>query len=141
MKKLFVLLLICLCGCSTLEKTTVCKLDSETLKITNTLVSKNDRLLNQTNVNEMDYSQFGFTEETMKLTAENYKAVYKNIGVQYTYSIEENILKETVKVDYESTDFEKLASAGLIDITATNAKIVSLEKTLESYKQQGFTCE
>ena len=142
MKKLCLLLLICcLFGCGSKETTTVCKLENDVVTITNTLVSVKDKLIKQTNVNQLEFTKYGYTAEQMKYAAENYKSVYDKIGVEYTYSIDGNYLKETVVVDYENTDFNQLASAGLIESVDENVKVVSLEKTLDSYKKQGFTCE
>lgn len=141
MKKLLSLLLVCcLFGCAS-EKTTVCKLESNTMKITNTLVSKNDKVLKQTNMNELNYIQFGYNKDSITVIANNYQTVYGQVGVEYSYTIDDTYLKETVVVDYQNADFEKLASVGLIQSSSKNIKFVSLETTLDSYKDQGFTCK
>lgn len=145
MKKIAILLTLCLlAGCSGANDnttTTVCSVEIEGLKTTNTLVANEDKIVSQKIENEMDYSAWELSEEDVKDAVETYKGLYDIDGVSYEYEIKDNILTEKISVNFEKADFDELKDVNLINTENENITYVSLEKTIESLEDYGFSCK
>ena len=144
MKKFFSLIL-CLsllsaCNQKVETKETVCTYTQDGLTITNILVSQEDVVLTQTLKNELDYEKFGYTSETIQMVVDMYKTAYEQAGIEYNVTYEGNILIEESTVDFQTADIVQLVTLGLIQVDG-NTQYISLEKTVKSIQEEGFTCK
>lgn len=145
MKKLLVMLMAAtvLCGCGGSAKVEKAVYEGEIngAKIRNEIEYSDDKVLKQTTVSEINYTELGLTKEVVEQTVEPFKTKYKIDGVSYTAEITEEKLVETTTIDYEKADFDKLKSAQLITSTKEDGKImyISYEQTVKNLEKAGLT--
>lgn len=143
MKKLLVLCcLFCLVGCSSEpeKKTVVCEADIQGVNQKITLEAEDDDLTVQKTESTLDFGSLGITEEQIKEVTKEFEDEYDLNGMRYTYSIEGTVLTEKIIVDYKMADLKELLDNGIIESEEENVTSVSLKQTVESLKEQGFTC-
>lgn len=81
-----------------------------------------------------------YDENTIRLRAAEVQLEYALVaGLEYTYSISNGVLTETFVMDLSTPEnISSLAGKGLVD-NALNAESVSIQKTIDNMKAQGFT--
>lgn len=146
MKKLTVLLcVLCLVGCSntkTEKITKVCTLESDGIKITNTLEAEDDKIIVQTTESSIDYSYLDVTEEMLKGIMDEISAAYSELeGVEYTYSMDGSSVNDKTVVDYTKADLAALLEAGILESEEEKINYVSLEQTVKALEEMGLTCK
>lgn len=153
MKKLLGLLLcgLVLTGCSgAKETTTVCqgdlgKVNNISVSQTADIEAEGDTVKKMTTVATYDFtdvlSDYYTMEDAESMIKENVN--YDSLkGVTTKFETKDNTVILTVTVDYDKADMSALESAGLI--TSENGKtpdFVSLEKTVDGFKDEGATCK
>lgn len=146
MKKILTLsiIMLALVGCSnSIPATVVCSVEDEETTITDTMVSKGDKVQTSTLVAVSDYEveieEAEYTTEDLEIVHELRKANYANLdGVKYEYEVNGTIVTETLSFDYEKTSFEDLYEADLLDNPKSD--YISLSQTQKNYENQGFNC-
>lgn len=150
MKKIVALLCACLLvGCSQQEESgkVVCKQEADDMKTTITLNAKGDVVNTQIQekvTNLSFFEEIGIDKDGLKEKAEEVKkqyAAYK--GIEYQYEIQENSIVETFEITYDKENFEDLIELQLIipDDESGKVDFISLEKTVEGFESDGFTCK
>ena len=140
MKKIvlcFCLLLVC---CSNKQTTTICAFTQENVKIVNTIVAQDDKVIKQTLENEINYKNLELTKEDVVELANEYVESYDLEGLNYSFEVNDEHLLETITVDYSILDIQKLMNIGFIE-SVEDAKYISLKETLTTLKDTGFICE
>lgn len=140
MKKIVLCLCLLLVGCSNKETTTVCAFTQENVKIVNTIVAQDDKVIKQTLENEIHYKNLELTKEDVVELANEYVESYDLEGLNYSFEVNEEHLLETITVDYSIVDIQELMNIGFIE-SVEDAKYISLKETLTTLKDTGFICE
>ena len=140
MKKIVLCLCLLLVGCSNKETTTVCAFTQENVKIVNTIVAQEDKVIKQTLENEIHYKNLELTKEDVVELANEYVESYDLEGLNYSFEVNEEHLLETITVDYSIVDIQELMNIGFIE-SVDDAKYISLKETLTTLKDTGFICE
>ena len=140
MKKIVLCLCLLLVGCSNKETTTVCAFTQENVKIVNTIVAQDDKVIKQTLENEINYKNLELTKEDVVELANEYVDSYDLEGLNYSFEVNEEHLLETITVDYSIVDIQELMNIGFIE-SVEDAKDISLKETLTTLKDTGFICE
>lgn len=146
MKKMLCVLmavLLMMSGCAKdEEKKAVCKLETDGIVEEMTLNALNDQVLKTTSVMRLPFAMYEIeTEEEKALFTEQMISglEYDGITVETKSTEDEFVLEMTV--DYETVSFEDLVLLGMIASEEADSEIVSFEKTLESLKLSGYSCE
>ena len=140
MKKIVLCLCLLLVGCSNKETTTICALTQENVKVVNTIVAQEDKVIKQTLENEIHYKNLELTKEDVVELANEYVESYDLEGLNYSFEVNEEHLLETITVDYSIVDIQELMNIGFIE-SVEDAKYISLKETLTTLKDTGFICE
>ena len=140
MKKNVLCFCLLLVGCSNKETTTVCALTQENVKVVNTIVAQEDKVIKQTLENEIHYKNLELTKEDVVELANEYVESYDLEGLNYSFEVNEEHLLETITVDYSIVDIQELMNIGFIE-SVEDAKYISLKETLTTLKDTGFICE
>lgn len=140
MKKIVLCFCLFLVGCSNKETTTVCAFTQENVKIVNTIVAQDDKVIKQTLENEIHYKNLELTKEDVVELANEYVESYDLEGLNYSFEVNEEHLLETITVDYSIVDIQELMNIGFIE-SVEDAKYISLKETLTTLKDTGFICE
>lgn len=140
MKKIVLCFCLLLVGCSNKETTTVCAFTQENVKIVNTIVAQEDKVIKQTLENEIHYKNLELTKEDVVELANEYVESYDLEGLNYSFEVNEEHLLETITVDYSIVDIQELMNIGFIE-SVEDAKYISLKETLTTLKDTGFICE
>ncbi len=140
MKKIVLCLCLLLVGCSNKETTTVCALTQENVKVVNTIVAQDDKVIKQTLENEINYKNLELTKEDVVGLANEYVDSYDLEGLSYSFEVNEQHLLETITIDYSTVNIQELMNIGLIE-SIDDAKYISLKETLTTLKDTGFICE
>lgn len=140
MKKIVLCLCLLLVGCSNKETTTVCAFTQENVKVVNTIVAQEDKVIKQTLENEIHYKNLELTKEDVVELANEYVESYDLEGLNYSFEVNEEHLLETITVDYSIVDIQELMNIGFIE-SVEDAKYISLRETLTTLKDTGFICE
>lgn len=142
MKKISIILglLLILTACSSTQQKVVLEKDSEGGKTTRTYYADGDVVYRQEVVNVIDSNYLSVTPEDVKSRLEETQNAYNNIkGTTYDYKMDEDgIITEQISVDFKDLDtdaYQKLYSG---NIEGDLSKGVSLQKSVEYVKQQGF---
>ena len=146
MKKLVVLLCaLCLVGCSGKEAekiTKVCTMESDGMKVTNTLEAEDDKVVKQTAESSVDFSDLDATEADIKDVMDELASGYDDLkGVQYSYTIDGTTVNDKTIVDYTQADLDQLLEMGILESEEESVGYVSLEQTVKSLEDMGFTCK
>lgn len=75
---------------------------------------------------------------------ESYKTLYNIPGVEYKVEFNDSkneAFVECLIIDYEKSSYDDLVEAGLIIKSPDKNKQVSLTKTIELFKSQGYSCK
>ena len=142
MKKLSLLLalLIILTACSSTQQKVVFEKDSEGAKTTITYHADGDVVYRQEVVNVIDSNYLSVTPDDVKSQLEETQNAYNNIkGTTYDYNMDEDgIITEKISVDFKDLDTEAYQKLNSGNIDGDLSKGVSLQKSVEYVKQQGF---
>ena len=140
MKKIVLCLCLLFVGCSNKETTTICAFTQENVKIVNTIVAQEDKVIKQTLENEIHYKNLELTKEDVVELANEYVESYDLEGFNYSFEVNEEHLLETIIVDYSIVNIQELMNIGFIE-SVDDAKYISLNETLTTLKDTGFICE
>ena len=140
MKKIALCLCLLLVGCSNKETTTICAFTQENVKVVNTIIAQEDKVIKQTLENEIHYKNLELTKEDVVELANEYVESYDLEGLNYSFEVNDEHLLETIIIDYSTVNIQELMNIGLIE-SVDNAKYISLKETLTTLKDTGFICE
>lgn len=142
MKKISIILalLLILTACSSTQQKVVFEKDSEGAKTTITYHADGDVVYRQEVVNVIDSNYLSVTPEDVKSSLEETQNAYNNIkGTTYDYNMDEDgIITEKISVDFKDLDTEAYQKLNSGNIDGDLSKGVSLQKSVEYVKQQGF---
>lgn len=119
--------------------------EQEGVSMEYTLDATGDIVHTITQVSSVDCSLY--TEEQVEMiqaSIEEYAGVYEAYeGVEYTSSVEDGFMSETIKIDVSDKDtIDELSESGLLPIEGDGeVSLISLEKTVESLEGQGWTVQ
>ncbi len=131
------------CGGSVQTKTFVASKNGVDLEVTYTF--SGDRVLKQTANNKIPYSALGVTtKEEAKAILDPISQQYQGIeGLEEKLDYGETQAIETLTIDYEKVDFEKLTTGEIpgvmIDEAAAKAKKISMKESEKLLLESGFT--
>ncbi len=124
------------------EQVVTYKLNQSGTESTLTYYAKGDRVYKQTAKNVIPYSAYGFknAEEAKALFDDALKKVDGIEGYSDTIEYTENSIIETVEVNYDIVDLEKVKEVPGVYLGDTSAKGgVSLSKSVEYLEKNGYT--
>lgn len=127
------------------EQSVTLNYEMEGVTMEYTLDATGDIVHTITQVSSVDCS--AYTEEqvaVLQSSLEEYATVYEAYeGVEYSSSVEEGFMYETIKIDVTDQDtISELSEAGLLPIEGDSAiTFISLEKTVESLESQGWVVQ
>lgn len=144
---LVITMLLALVGCGSMEpqsKTATLTYNDEANGISYVyyLEAIGDKCQKLTQTTNLDCSLYdGEQIEYMKEAMETYAGIYEAYeGVSYTSQISDTQLTETLTVDLSDMALVKsLSDAGLLPMENGDADYISLKKTVDSLKNQGWT--
>lgn len=148
MKKILVLLisLLCFCGCSTKKTTTtVCKLDTMGMLDSMEIISEGDKVTNLIETVTIKWADFEIETEDDKTLLEttmlDFFEVLEDIdGIKISSKKTDEALNITVKMDIVNGDLDAMKEIGILNFDEDTVSI-SLEKSIEGLKENGYTCE
>lgn len=122
-----IFLVSCSSGSSTEEESY--SLESNGMVSTITFEYKDDKVLKQTAVNEINYEDVGLTKEQLKESMTQLEDSYKDVdGVDFEIEYGDKQAVETLVIDYDKVDPEELQ--GLSGVTfGSDAESISGEET------------
>lgn len=135
------LMVLSMAACSSSEpQTVVLTMEQNGVSIDYQLDAKGDIVQKITQTTTMDCS--AYTEDQIAAVEEavaQYEAAYNAIeGVTYTAGLEGTDFVETIIIDTTDEDtISELSAQGLVPVEGEG--LISLEKTVELMKEQGFT--
>lgn len=135
------LMVLSMAACSSSEpQTVVLTMEQNGVSIDYQLDAKGDIVQKITQTTTMDCS--AYTEDQIAAVEEavaQYEAAYNAIeGVTYTAGLEDTDFVETIIIDTTDEDtISELSAQGLVPVEGEG--LISLEKTVELMKEQGFT--
>ena len=145
MKKLFILLVVCMllglsaCG-GKKPVTTVCTTNYEGVNVKNTLVSEGDKLTSIKYENQItvDSTLIPYLQSAV----EEYAKQLENVkGVTYKYTISDTSVTESTEIDYTTADLSSLVKLGIVEeVDGKVPTYIGLEPTLNNMKELGCTC-
>ncbi|MDO4604357.1 MAG: DUF1307 domain-containing protein [Helcococcus sp.] len=142
MKKISIILglLLILTACSSTQQKVVLEKDSEGAKTTITYHADGDVVYRQEVVYVIDSNYLSVTPDDVKSRLEETQNVYNNIkGTTYEYNMDEDgIVTEQISVDFKDLDVEAYQKLNSGNIDGDISKGVSLQRSVEYVKQQGF---
>lgn len=147
MKKLLVLGLLLTtilvgCGSSKKETVTVCTQELGGISYSVTYKAEGDKVTSMEQVSVTDSTGSGYTaeqiEEMLQSYADNYNAM---TGVSYNYTFEDEILTETILVDFNKTSNSDLIALAILSASDADVDYISLDMTVKSLESQGITCK
>lgn len=152
----FVLLVACIgvifSGCASKKTIEEAKVDivEETKTLCTTLLdsreesilftSKDDKVTSYLNTMSIDTSKSKLS--TVEEIVDRYVSIAKNVkGVTHEYTIDGDVINQTLFVDFSVADVQELGSAGmiLVDRNATHLSLKEYTNQLEKYSD--YTCE
>lgn len=133
-------MLLILTACSSTQQKVVFEKDSEGAKTTITYHADGDVVYRQEVVNVIDSNYLSVTPDDVKSRLEETQNAYNNIkGTTYDYNMDEDgIITEKISVDFKDLDTEAYQKLNSGNIDGDLSKGVSLQKSVEYVKQQGF---
>ena len=135
------LMVLSMAACSSSEpQTVVLTMEQNGVSIDYQLDAKGDIVQKITQTTTMDCS--AYTEDQIAAVEEavaQYEAAYNAIeGVTYTAGLEDTDFEKTIIIDTTDEDtISELSAQGLVPVEGEG--LISLEKTVELMKEQGFT--
>lgn len=131
------------CGGGNEEQMVTLLYEQDGVTMEYTMEATGDKVHTITQVSKMDCSLY--TEEQVALveqSLEEYSAVYDEYeGVEYSYTLEDAMISETIKMDVSDSDtIDALSESGLLPIEG-EADYISLEKTVDNLEEQGWTVQ
>lgn len=139
MKKLLAVLVpvLLLTGCGSSETTTTCTFKEGPTETTATFTSKGDKVSKQVeeSVIVLDAETKTYASTLVSLLESELKDIK---GVTFTDKTKDDKLILTITVDYTKADFDELAKKDLVE---SGVDYISLEKTVESFEKDGYTCK
>lgn len=140
------LMSLSLAACGGVEEQSVTlNYEMEGVNMEYTLDAAGDVVHTITQVSSVDCS--AYTEDQVAMlqsSLEEYATVYDAYeGVEYSSSVEEGFMYETIKIDVSEQDtISELSEAGLLPIESDSAvTFISLEKTVENLESQGWVVQ
>lgn len=152
MKKLVVSLfaLAMLAGCGSKEpQTVVCTKASEGTEVTlnaegdtvNTQVYKESVFITTLGLTEADFGEGADREAKLaELKTELYSQVEGIEGITVTLELTDGKLIATETYDFNVVDMDKLEELDLVEGGLLSSDSISLEKTVDGYKEAGMVC-
>lgn len=118
---------------------TVLKFNNEQYKSTVTYYADGDYVHKEEVVNVINLSKNSISEDEIKEKMESQKSIYDTVpGLEYTYNFgDDGEATERLVIDYKNLDFEEFKKLGGI-LEGDYTKGVSLKKSIEVYKQNGY---
>ena len=141
LKAISILLLAFLVGCSgTKEETKVFTKKQSGVTMELTYYYKGDKVVKQTSKNTIVYADLGLDKERVKKTIEPVMKKYQGIeGLEDKVDFQETQALETLTIDYSKAKLSQLKGIPGITVNAEDGQDVSMKKSEELLKQQGFT--
>ena len=141
LKAISILLLAFLVGCSgTKEETKVFTKQQKGVTMELTFYYKGDKVVKQTSKNTMVYADLGLDKEQVKKTIEPVMKKYQGIeGLEDKVDFQETQALETLTIDYSKAKLSQLKGRPGITVNAEDGQDVSMKKSEEWLKEQGFT--
>ncbi|WP_167628419.1 YehR family lipoprotein [Listeria valentina] len=126
------------CGEEAKTKTFELEQNGATMEVTYTY--KGDKVLKQTSKNKIPYSAMGVTskdqaKEKLQSTVKQYQGI-KGLKENITYG--DNAVSETVAIDYEKVDLDKVSGISGIMIEGDAKNGISMKQSEKMLKDQGF---
>ena len=125
------------------KKTLVCTSESEE---TITFDAKGDEITNMTQTFYMTFDSLGITEDMdasqmEQIINDSLSQTYSDIeGVSVSGTVEDNRVKVTVNIDYETADMDVLIEKGLLKEGEMENQYISLKETQNDYTDNGYAC-
>jgi len=141
LKAISILLLAFLVGCSgTKEETKVYTKQQKGVTMELTFYYKGDKVVKQTSKNTIVYADLGLTKEQVKKQLDPVAKKYQGIeGLEDKLDFQETQVVENLTIDYTKAKLSQLKGMPGITIEAEDGQDVSMKKSEELLKQQGFT--
>ena len=141
LKAISILLLAFLVGCSgTKEETKVFTKQEKGVKMELTFYYKGDKVVKQTSKNTIVYADLGLGKEQVKKAIEPVMKKYQGIeGLEDKVDFQETQALETLTIDYSKAKLSQLKGIPGITVNAEDGQDVSMKKSEELLKNQGFT--
>lgn len=142
---LIITLLLALVGCGSTEPTTTTLTYDDVangISYVYELEAVGDKCQKMTQTTRLDCSAYDSNQiEYMKELMEQYGQIYAEYeGVSYKNDISNNTITEVLSVDLSDMSLVKtLSDAGLLPMDNLDADYISLYKTVNSLKSQGWT--
>ncbi|CAM4088272.1 DUF1307 domain-containing protein [Listeria booriae] len=138
---LLLILAVGLVGCGSKEESKTFTSEQNGMKMELTYTYKGDKVTKQTTKNVIPYKTLGVStkedaEKSLKALSDKYQGV-KGLKESLTYN-DDNVV-ESVEVDYENADLDKLAKIPGMLISGNTKKGISMKKSQEVLEKQGFT--
>lgn len=147
MKKILVLLaaLLCFCGCSAKETTTVCKLDANGMVDEMSIVAENDKVTMLNEKVTLYWEDFEVESDDDKelleaVMMEAFASLVDVDGIEINSEMTEDALLITIDMDIINGDLDAMANVGVLTLE-DGAIAISLEKSIEGLTGNGYTCE
>ncbi|MHC5251447.1 YehR family lipoprotein [Listeria kieliensis] len=126
------------CGEEAKTKTFELEQSGATMEVTYTY--KGDKVLKQTSKNKIPYSAMGVTtkeqaKEKLQATVDQYKGVK---GLKETITYGDDAVSETVAIDYEKVDMDKVSGISGMMTDGDTKNGISMEKSEKMLKEKGF---
>lgn len=144
MKKMFCLcaVLFLLSGCAKkdIEMKATCTLEENNVQTTTIMQAVNDEIHTQTITIDTSYKKLGLSKAKAESSAKRRAKDYEDRnGITYSYEIDKEKLSQQLILDLDQVSSSDMAD---LEILTTNKKAneFSLDKALETYEVQGFTC-
>lgn len=142
MKKIIKLLSIFLISfivvaCSSAKSKTFVN-ESTGIKMEYTYTYKDDKVLSQSALNTITYSEIGITKDQFQLAISSAANAYKGIdGIEHAIELKDDVAIEKLNIDYTKVDFAKIKDLPGIMLSG-DAKSISMVKSEEMLKEAGF---
>lgn len=144
MKKMFCLcaVLFLLSGCAKkdIEMKATCTLEENNVQTTTIMQAVNDEIHTQTITIDTSYKKLGLSKAKAESSAKRRAKDYEDRnGITYSYEIDKEKLSQQLILDLDQASSSDMAD---LEILTANKKAndFSLDKALETYEVQGFTC-
>ncbi len=136
-------------GCSSSEsRTTTCSYDQDGIYDEQLITSVDGKVTQLEERIEMDFGQFGATEEDMAdITEDDLKVMFEEEvpqlgedmdGIAVEYELEGTKGVIVLTVDFSKADSSILADLGVIDTDTSN---ISLDLSIKALEEEGYTCK
>ena len=128
------------------KSTTICTGVIDGFDETMTVKAEGDKLITQKEEITYSYADLGVTKEQIDMEAFMQLLMGQIFdetevkGVKASYESTDEELKIILTIDYTKVDLDVLEEAGIIESGWLTTKYISLERTVDGLKEQGYTC-